>query len=95
MLTFTCSDKTVITYRLPNVIEMFDLQDKSGWGRSDVSGFYRLARVLENAECFIEKVEGTKTDWQACLNDRDMADDLSQLALRLISTELEDDEKKS
>lgn len=95
MLTYTCKDKTVITYRLPNVIEMFDLQDRCGWGKPDVSGFYRLARVLEHAEPFIEKVEGSKTDWQSCLNDRGMADDLSNLALRLISAELGDDEKKS
>jgi len=89
-----CKNGTVIHFRLPNVIELFDLQDKCGWGKADKSGYYRLARALENTEPFIEKVEGKK-DWQDCLNDRSMADDLSNLALALISDSIGDDEKKS
>jgi hypothetical protein len=89
-----CENGAVINFRYPSVIELFDLQDKCGWGKSDKSGFYRLARALENAEPFIESVEGKK-DWQDCLNDRGMADDLSTLAIRLLSDELEEDKKKS
>lgn len=94
MPKLNCKDGTVINYRLPNVIELFDLQDKCGWGQSDKSGFYRLARALENTEPFIESIEGGK-EWSECLNDRGMADDLSNLALALLSNELGDDEKKS
>lgn len=86
---------TKITYRLPNVIELFDLQDACGWGQTGKSGFYRLARALEGAEPFIESVTGTKTSWAECLNDRRMADELSNLALSLLSDELGDNEKKS
>lgn len=89
-----CENGAVIKFRHPNVIELFDLQDKCGWGQSDKSGFYRLARCLENAEPFIESVEGIES-WQDCLNDRAMANDLSSLAIRLLSDELEEDKKKS
>ena len=89
-----CENGTVIKYRHPNVIELFDLQDKSGWGQEGKGGYYRLARILENTEPFIESIEG-KQDWQACINDRGMADDLSNLALALMQDELDDEEKKS
>ncbi len=94
MPSIECKDGTVISYRLPNVIELFDLQDKCGWGKPDKSGFYRLARALEHTEPFIESIKG-KENWQACLEDRGMADDLSTLALSLLSDDLGDDEKKA
>lgn len=89
-----CENGAVINFRYPSVIELFDLQDKCGWGQSDKSGFYRLARCLENAAPFVDSVSG-KEDWDACLNDRGMADDLSRLAIRLLSDDLEEDKKKS
>jgi hypothetical protein len=89
-----CENGTVIRYRLPNVIELFDLQDKSGWGDKTKRGWYRLARILENTEPFIESISGKK-NWDACINDRGMADDLSDLALSLMQDELDDEEKKS
>jgi hypothetical protein len=89
-----CGNGVVIKYRLPNVIELFDLQDKCGWGKEGLSGYYRIARALENAEPFIESVSG-KESWQDCLRDRSMADELSTLALNLLTDDLEDDEKKS
>jgi hypothetical protein len=89
-----CENGTVISYRYPNCIELFDLQDRCGWGQADKSGFYRLARALENAEPFIESITG-KENWEACLNDRKMADDLSRLAIGLLSDEVSEDEKKS
>lgn len=89
-----CKNGVVIKYRYPNCIELFDLQDRCGWGQADKSGFYRLARALENAEPFIESIQG-KDDWKSCISDRSMADDLSRLALGLLSDEVSDDEKKS
>jgi len=93
MPSIECKNGTVIKYRLPNVIELFDLQDACGWG-SDKSGFYRLARALEHTAPFIESIKG-KESWEDCLADRSMADDLSSLALSLLSNEVDDIEKKS
>jgi hypothetical protein len=89
-----CENGVVINFRYPSVIELFDLQDKCGWGQPDKSGYYRLARCLENAGPFIESIEGKKS-FDECLNDRSMAGDLSSLAIRLLSDELEEDKKKS
>ena len=90
MKKLTCYDGTEIEYRLPNVIELFELQDKAGWGDKEISGFGKIARILSNAEPFV-KVKGKK--WKDVIEDRKMADDLSNLALLLVTDTIEDDEK--
>ena len=90
----TCVDGTIITYRLPGVIECLELQAKVGWGEEQ-SGFLTLAKVLKEAEQFIVKVEGEKKSWKDCVADRKLKNDLTTIALSLVRDEPEAEEKKS
>ena len=93
--TIEAKDGTKITYRLPNVIELFELQHNSEWGKEGNSGYGMIAKILTHAEPFIVSVKGSKKTWAACLEDRSMADELSTLALSLIKDEVGEEEKKS
>lgn len=88
------SNGVKITYRLPNVLEVYKLQGACGWGREGVNGYEMIAAILEKAEPFIVKVEGAN-GWEGCLNNRKLYDDLSGLALSLVKTDLDDVEKNS
>lgn len=89
-----CKDGTKITYRLPNVIELCELQEIVGWGKKEVGGYGMIGRILKKAEPFIEEIEG-KESWEDCINSRALYDDLSDLALALVQDELEPEVKKS
>ena len=87
------SNGVKITYRLPNVLEVYKLQGSCGWGREGVNGYEMIAAILEKAEPFIVKVEGAE-GWEDCLN-RKLYEALSTLALSLVKTDLDDAEKNS
>lgn len=94
MEKLTCCDGTVINYRLPNVIELYQLKNDSKYGDTSMTGYGYIAGILSNCEKFIEEVEG-KQNWQECLESRQIADDLSTLALSLMKDGVGEKEKKS
>lgn len=92
--THECEGGTKITYRLPNIIELYELQDLAGYGKTERSGYGMVSKILKHAEPFIEKVEG-KSSWEECLNSRELYNDLASIALHLIDSTTEPDVKKS
>ena len=40
------SNGVKITYRLPNVLEVYKLQGACGWGREGVNGYEMIAAIL-------------------------------------------------
>lgn len=91
-----CIEGTKITYRLPDVLELFEFQDKAKWNEAGLSGSMMVVRILRNIEPFIVKVEGKKKNsWQDCIADKCMSSDLSDIALDFVRESLDEDEKKS
>lgn len=91
--THECVDGTKITYRLPNIIEIYELQDLAGYGKKEGSGYGMIAKILKHAKPFIEVING-KNDWDECLNSRELYNDLATIALHLIDSQTEPDVKK-
>lgn len=91
-----CKDGTMITYRLPDVIELFEFQDKTKWNEVGVSGSIMVVRILKNLEPFIVSVAGEeKNSWADCLADKFLSSDLSDVAFDFVTETMDEDEKKS